>query len=138
MERTSSLLGVLQEKNCYKEVLDTGVDFVDTTLSEYLQDLITLKNLKKAEVISRSGLDRVYAYQMLSGTKKPTRDKLLALAVGMNLIFDEVQQLLKVNGYAQLYPKNKRDSIIIFAIYKGQGILELNDSLLLMGEGVMM
>lgn len=138
MGRTGSLLEILQEKNCYEDVLESGVVFIDVTLSDYLQELIASKNLKKSEVIFRSGLDRTYAYQIFSGAKKPTRDKLLALAIGMHLTFDEVQRLLKVNGYAQLYPKSRRDSIVVFAIYKGQNILELNDRLLLMGERVLM
>lgn len=136
MEKTSLLLEVLKTKNSYEEVVDTKPIFVESTLSEYLNELIEIKNLNKAEVILKSGLERTYAYQIFSGKKTPARDKLLALAIGMKLTFDEVQRLLKVNGYAQLYPKNKRDNIIIFAIYKGQNMMELNDNLLTMDEKV--
>jgi len=136
MEKTSLLLEVLQKKNNYEEVVNTKLTFINSTLSEYLNELIETKNLKKADVISESGVERTYAYQIFSGKKTPARDKLLALAIGMKLTFDEVQNLLKVNGYAQLYPKNKRDNIIIFALYKGQNMLELNDNLFTMGEDV--
>ena len=101
-----------------------------------MSELIEVKKLKKPSIISKSGLERSYAYQIFAGKKIPSRDKLLVLAFGMKLTFDEVQQLLKVNGYAQLYPKNKRDSIIIFALYKDQSILELNENLLAMDEMV--
>lgn len=136
MEKTSLLLEVLKSKNNYEEVVCTQPTFVNSTLSEYLNELIKVKNLKKAEVILASGLERTYAYQIFSGKKTPARDKLLALAIGMKLTFDEVQHLFKVNGYAQLYPKNKRDNIIIFALYKGQSMMELNANLLTMNEEI--
>ena len=134
MEETSLLLEVLQSKKKYEEVVASDPMFINSTLSEYLSDLIKTKDLKKAEVILESGLERTYAYQIFSGKKTPARDKLLALAIGMKLTFDEVQNLLKVNGYAQLYPKHKRDNIIIFAFYKGQNMWDLNDNLYAMGE----
>ena len=134
MEKTSLLLEVLQAKDNYKEVVDSDPVFINSTLSEYLNELIESKGVKKADVILQSGLERTYAYQIFSGKKMPARDKLLALAIGMKLTFDEVQNLLKVNGYAQLYPKHKRDNVIIFAFYKGQSMWELNDNLLEMGE----
>jgi len=136
MEKTSVLLEVLQEKNNYEEVVDSEPVFINATLSEYLNELVKTKGLKKAEVILQSGLERTYAYQIFSGKKTPARDKLLALAFGMKLTFDEVQNLLKVNGYAQLYPKKKRDNIIIFAFYKLQSLWELNDNLFAMGEEI--
>ena len=138
MEKTSLLLEVLQKKSNYEEVVDSDPPFMNSTLSEYLNELIETKELKKAEVILQSGLERTYAYQIFSGKKTPARDKLLALSIGMRLTFDEVQNLLKVNGYAQLYPKNKRDNIIIFAFYKGQKMWELNDNLLTMDEEIIM
>ena len=138
MEKTSLLLDVLQTKKCYKEVVESEPTFNNLTLSDCLNELIETKDLKKAEVILQSGLERTYAYQIFSGKKTPARDKLLALAIGMRLTFDEVQNLLKVNGYAQLYPKNKRDNIIIFAFYKGQNMWELNDNLLTMDEEIIM
>ncbi|MCL2559877.1 MAG: hypothetical protein FWE07_05260 [Turicibacter sp.] len=137
MEKTSLLLEVLKTKSDYQEVVaNTEPLFIHSTLAEYLNELLVVKQLKKADVILKSGLERTYAYQIFSGKKAPARDKLIALAIGMQLTFEEVQNLFKVNGYAQLYPKNKRDNIIIFALYKGQSMMTLNDNLLTMGEAI--
>jgi len=135
MKTTTELLDILKMKNNYQEFFDE-VDFSNVTLSEYLHKLIKTKSLRKTEVISQSGLERSYAYQIFAGRKVPSRDKLILLAFGMRLNFEEVQGLLKVNGYAQLYSKNRRDNIIIFALYKGQSILELNENLLALGEAI--
>ena len=136
MEKTSLLLEVLQSKRNYEEVAKTEPVFINSTLAENLNEWVENKKMKKSDVILKSGLERTYAYQIFSGKKTPTRDKILALALGMGLTFEEVQQLLKVNGYAQLYPKNKRDNIIIFGFYKGQNIIDLNENLLTMDEEI--
>jgi len=137
MKTTIELLDILKAKDSYEEVIDDiRFSLPNITLAEYLSELIEMKKLTKVDVISQSGLERSYAYQIFAGKKLPSRDKLLVLAFGMRLGFEEVQDLLKVNGYAQLYPKNKRDNIIIFALYKGQRLLELNETLLAMNETV--
>ena len=133
--KTTELLDILKVKDHYGEVIgELQTVLSSTTLAEYLAELIEIKNLKKTDIISQSGLERSYAYQIFAGKKIPLRDKLIVLAFGMRLTFEEVQDLLRVNGYAQLYPKNKRDNIIIFALYKGQSILELNENLVALGE----
>ena len=133
--KTTELLDILKTKDYYEEVMnEVQTSLSNMTLAEYLKKLIENKNLKKTDIISQSGIERSYAYQIFSGKKIPLRDKLLLLAFGMKLTFEEVQDLLRVNGYAQLYPKNKRDNIIIFALYKGQSILELNENLMTLGE----
>jgi len=136
MKSTGELMDLLKSGSSYKDVISTFPEFIDLTLSEYLQYIIAEKELKKSEVIARSGIERTYAYQIFRGEKVPSRNKLLALSFGMNLTLEEVQTLLMVNGYAQLYAKNKRDSAIIFALSKGQNIIELNENLFSMGESV--
>lgn len=51
------------------------------SLSQHLQMLLIEKNLKKADVMRGSLLGRAYIYQIFSGEKIPTRDKLIALAI---------------------------------------------------------
>ena len=109
-------------------------EFKDDTVSVYLNGLLTEKNLEKSEVIDKSFLDKVYAYQIFSGTKKPSRDKLLLLALGFGLDFDEVQKMLKTCSYPQLYAKNSRDSIIIYGFMHKLSALKLNFKLDECGE----
>ncbi|MCL2438555.1 MAG: hypothetical protein FWC99_05670 [Coriobacteriia bacterium] len=134
MKSTDDLMNLLKSKDSYKDVTEATSDFLDVTLVEYLIQLIAEKELKKSEIIARSGIERTYAYQIPRGEKVPSRDKLLALSFGMKLTLEEVQALLKTNGYAQLYAKNRRDSVIIFALNKGQDIIELNESLFSVDE----
>ena len=80
--------------------------------------------------------DRIYAYQIFSGTRKPNRDKLLALGFGMELSIEEMQKMLKISEYPILYVKNKRDSIILFGLKKKASLSEVNELLYEMHENI--
>lgn len=95
----------------------------------YLDNLFTEKEISPSQCIRNSGLDRTYCYQIFSGRKLPSRDKVLALCFGLSLDFEESQKLLKYTGYTQLYPRNKRDSVIIFAMQRKSSIWEVNELL---------
>ena len=69
------------------------------------------------------------AHQIFSGHKNPTRDKVLALCFGFLLSLDETQTLLKCTGYGPLYPRDPKDSLIIFALQRNYSIADVNELL---------
>ena len=103
--------------------------FTDITFKEYLEGLLDARNVKKSVAIKASGISDSYAFQIFQGYKSPSRDKLLALAVGLRTSIDECQKLLKLAGVNELYAKNRRDAIIIFGLDKGLSVPQLNDIL---------
>lgn len=127
---TSEMLRELQNcsdfNNYYSE---NSALIVRTTLSRYLESLLSVHGIKKSDAIKKSELNEIYAYQIFSGVRVPERKKLLSLAVGMRLTLDEVQNLLKCASYAQLYVKNTFDCIVIFGICKGLTVPEINEIL---------
>ena len=98
-------------------------------LYEYIEKIFKEKNLKKSTVIKNADLDRTYAYEILRGDKKPSRDKILQLCIGANLSLEETNKALKIGDCGELYPKILRDSILIFAINKKLDIIKVNDLL---------
>lgn len=82
-------------------------------------------------------LDRAYVYQIFSGDKTPSRDKLIAVAFGLKLSDDETQQMLKLSGNRALYAKDQRDAVILFALHHKKTILEANDLLFELGLAVL-
>lgn len=96
---------------------------------EYLAELLRTSELSISEVIHNSGIQRNYAYQILNGTKKPGRNKVISLCLALTLPLNEVQRALTIAEEGILYPKNKRDSIIIFSINKHYSVQETNDLL---------
>lgn len=102
---------------------------IDQSLSEHLMLLLKQKKLKRAKVIENSGMDKAYVYQIFKGEKKPSRDKLIAIAFGMELNEEETQRLLKLAGYSELYPRIARDALILFAIQRGMDIWTTDEAL---------
>ena len=119
--KTSDDILVYLEKNSSEMQVDS--------LPEYLKDWLDRKQLTKADVVRRSNLNRAYVYQIFLGRKVPSRDKVIALAFGLGLDAEEVQTLLKQAGYRELYPRDPRDALLIYAFSQGQGILEANELL---------
>lgn len=128
---TTELLKELEAFSNFQEYEKANKKFMlNKSLSEYLCDLLNEKNLSKAQVIRKSQLNDNYAYQLFSGTRKsPQRDKLICLAIGMNLSLNETDSLLKLAGFSPLYPKLKRDSIIIININSRKSVIETNEAL---------
>ena len=102
---------------------------VGDNLSDMLHNLQREKGLRKTDIIKRSELSEVYAYQIFSGQRHPDRKKLLCLAVGMALNLEETQSLLKCAGYAPLYVKLPFDSVVTYGICKRLSVIQIKEIL---------
>ena len=104
-------------------------NLVNMTLSEYLNKILSDRNLKTSDLVKLTGLDRTYTYQIMSGRKNPSRDKVIAICFALNMSFEDTQQLLKATGYPILYARFQRDSIIIFALQHNASLTDTNELL---------
>lgn len=128
---TKDLIEELKDYSNFKSFYESNSENIEEiSLSEYLQNLIESKKLNKSEIVEKSEMSEVYAYQIISGIrKKPQRNKVLCLAFGMGLELEEVQSLLKKTGYPMLYAKNPFDCVVIYALYKKMSVIEVNELL---------
>lgn len=99
------------------------------SFSEYLEQWLRKKQLTRAEVVRASNLNKAYVYQIFSGKKYPSRDKVIALTFGLHLTIEETQTLLKQAGYRELYPRAPRDALLLFALGRGMDIISANELL---------
>ena len=98
-------------------------------LFEYLMLLLRQKGLKRADVVRDSGLEKAYVYQIFDGKKRPSRDKLIAIAFGLHLNAEETQRMLKLGECSELYARVARDAVILFAVQRGMDIAAADDLL---------
>lgn len=83
----------------------------------YMDALLEAKGLKRQDVLIRANLPQKYGYKLLSGESHTTdRDKILRICFSMELTLKETQRALKLYGMNELYPKNKRDVVLIVAL----------------------
>lgn len=136
-KNTQELLKILKNTNRIETYLEkASAHIASEPLPKQLEKLLEKHDLKKGQCIEGANLQRNYGYQIFSGERTPSRDKLLALCFAMHLTLDEIHALLCSTGYADLYAKNKRDSILIFGITKELSLIEINELLYELGEDV--
>ena len=109
----SSLDNVIE--NIYKE-----------SFSGYLLGLITKKGLKKSEVYAAANITKQYFSKLLNDQVNPSKEKVLALAVGLKLNIKEAEELLQYAGYA-FSPISQTDQVVKYFIeHKDYNVLKID------------
>ena len=127
---TAELVNEIKNTTNIEDYLGKNKEYMLThSLSEHLNMLLSQKGISRADIVRDSLLDRAYVYQIFSGEKTPSRDKLIAIAFGLKLSDDETQQMLKLSGNRDLYAKDKRDAVILFSLHHRKTIHETNELL---------
>ncbi|MBE6883753.1 MAG: helix-turn-helix transcriptional regulator [Ruminococcaceae bacterium] len=108
---------------------DNQENFIEENISDSLNKLFSKKNVTKAALAKQSGMSEIYLHQIFAGRRTPSRNRLLCICFGMQVSLEETQELLKSCGLAQLYPKFKRDAIIIYGLVHEATLFETNDKL---------
>lgn len=85
-------------------------------LSDYIHTLLEEHGMSVIQAIQCCNLDRSYGYQLFNGTRRPTREVLLNLAIQLGLTEEETQRLLKMAGKPVLYARNRRDAAILYCL----------------------
>ena len=114
------------------EFLAKEVDESLPSIAEFFTNYIQEHNLSASQVIKKSCLSPDYAYAIMNGNRKnPARDRIIALCLAMRMNLGEAQTALKLCK-TFLYPKDKRDAIIIVCF--NQRIFDVNEVNLLLTE----
>ena len=84
------------------------------------------KNLVDTDMIRKSGIEKSYYYQIVKGSKRPGRDKVLRLCLAAGFSLRETTRALELTENALLYPKRRRDIILTVAINQHASVDEAN------------
>ncbi len=90
--------------------------FIEINLKEFWSRMIENSGLSKYDIINKSDFSYNYFYEVIGGKRIPSKDKIIRLVLAMHLELEDCQTALKYCGYAPLYPRIKRDSLIIYAV----------------------
>ena len=101
---------------------------------EYFRSLPAVREMDTGELIRSSGLERSYYYQVLKGTRSPSRDKVLRLCLAAGLNLKETTRALELSGNAVLYPRKRRDIILTVAVNQMADVDDTNLLLFKYGE----
>lgn len=112
-------------------------NFQTESVCDLLNQLFQKRRISKAALAKQSGMSEVYLHQVFAGRRNPSRNRLLCLCFGLSATLKETQELLKQCGFAQLYPKDRRDAIILYGILNGQDLFAVNDKLFAENEEIL-
>ncbi len=120
---TSTLMHRLFKASNLNEFLEKNADHLYTiNFSEYISQLCNEFDQVPERVIKQAAIERTYGHQLFNGTRKPSRDKVIQLAFGFELDVENTQKLLMMADKSQLYPRIKRDAVILYCINHHIGI----------------
>lgn len=133
---TGDLLQELQRTSCELDRFfkNGRGSFVQNNMKDFWAGLIQKSGCSKSNVINRSDFSYCYFYDVINGRKIPSRDKIVRLILAMRLSTEDCQNALTISGKSRLYPRVKRDSIMIYAIEKHLSVYRLSELLARYGE----
>lgn len=140
-KRTEDLLNQLKLENItYGEYLTENEScFIKNDFSNFWKKIIELSGMKKTDIINKADIGYTFFYDILKGKKHPSRDTLIRIFIALRLDIDICQEALRMYEWAALYPKIKRDSIILyclahnFSLQQTENLLETNNEKALKG-----
>lgn len=135
-KRTDDLLEQLKLQNIsYEDYISENEDsFVVKDLTAFWKKTIKKSKMSKIDIINGADMGYTYFYNIIGGKSIPARDTIVKIYISMGLDIDDCQTALKLYNWAYLYPKNKRDSILIYALTHKLSLYEVEDMLVSQGE----
>lgn len=135
LKNTNDLQEALMDAPDLNRFLDENREnFNYTSVADSLNQMILKQRISKSALARQSGMSEVYLHQVFSGRRTPSRTRLLCMCFGLQATVEEAQVLLKQCGYAPLYPKNRRDAILLYGLSHQQTLFQINDTLFDEGE----
>lgn len=127
--------------NDFMKYIDAGVPveviedkFTTINNIDLLNEMIEKKGYTKAKLINEVEPDNDNFYKYLNGTRRMKRNTLIKILICLGINEDEIQETLKEFEFSPLYPKIKRDYIILLGLKMDLTISEINAKLAENGE----
>lgn len=132
MKSTNALEHEIQDSTDYS--LLNGEDFSLPNWTDYMSGILKQRNLRVKDIIFRCNLERSYGYQIFNGTRRPTRDTLMILALVLKLDTEDTRRMFELAGRAPLYARCRRDAAVLYGLSHNMPETDVHELLLELGE----
>lgn len=132
MKSTRALEHEIQDSTDYS--LLNGEDFSLPKWTDYISEILQQRDLRVKDIIFRCNLERSYGYQIFNGTRRPTRDTLMILALVLKLDTEDTKRMFELAGRAPLYARCRRDAAVLYGLSHGMPETDVHELLLELGE----
>ena len=86
---------LMDQPNLDAYIHENQAYFLEKNVTELLAQMYGRKDISKAELARCAGISEVYIHQVFSGRRRPSRDRLVCICIGLKATLDEAQELLK-------------------------------------------
>lgn len=115
---TDELLKLLfKERSLEHFLIREESSFLLPSFAEYMTNWCREHREIPEQVILRANLEKSFGHQLFSGKRNPSRDTVLQLAFAIRADVEQAQEMLKVAQKSILYPRIKRDTVIIYCLH---------------------
>ncbi len=115
-DTTEEILNKIESASSWSELGDILNGLEKVTFSDRLLELCAKYEINPSKLYIDAMISKAMFYAILRKERNPGRDNVIKIGLAIRLTVDELNELLKLAGHKELYPKNKQDAIIIFAI----------------------
>jgi len=127
---TTALFNNLFKSDSLDEFMKTNADELHVPkFNEYITELCNKRGEVPERVISRGNIESSFGHQIFNGRRNPSRDTVIQFTFGFEADYELAQTLLKYAARNQLYPRVKRDAVIIYCLHNHLSLLETQDVL---------
>lgn len=122
---TDKLLALLfKESNLERFLLRNESAYLTMSFSDYLNAWCKKHREVPEQVIRRANLDKSFGHQLFNGKRNPSRDTVLQLAFAMQADVTQAQEMLKITRKSPLYPRIKRDTVLIYCLHNRVSLVD--------------
>lgn len=113
--KTEDLENKIRNSKRYSERLFEA-DNTLPSFMEFLSCCMKKRDVKRSQLIRAIDVDRNYGYQLINGTRAPTRVQVIKMALYLELDFKATQKLLNLAGREALYVRRPEDARTVYCI----------------------
>ena len=133
---TDELMKILKEsRSAESYISENSQELTPNALMRHMDKLLAEKKITLAKAARRGQMSDSYLYKINQGVKTNiSRDKVIQICFGFGLNCDESAVLMRAANVSVLYPRIRRDSIILFCLENGKSVMECDRMLDEAGE----
>ena len=135
-DTTEEILNKIESASSWSELGDIldGLEMV--TFGDKLLELCRKYEKNPSKLYIDAMISKAMFYAILRNERKPGRDNVIRIGLAIRMTVDEINELLKLAGHKELYPKRKQDAIIIFALNNNKSNEDIEKLLREYGESL--
>ncbi len=131
--KTDDLMGELMSTQKLEDYLDSHT-IQAPSLAEYLHEELQKRGLRRSRVLKEAQIEQTFGWYVFKGKRGMSRDNVLKLAFAMGFDVRHANRALQAAGASTLYPRYRRDAIIIYCLEHDHTLQQANETLYAFGE----